>query len=345
MIDFSTLIQLWFRQNSRSLPWRDTNNPFKIWLSEVILQQTRVSQGTNYYHSFTEKYPTVTSLAAASEDEILNLWQGLGYYSRARNMHKAAKYIVEHFDGNFPTTYTDIRSLPGVGDYTAAAVASIAFDLPYAVVDGNVYRVLSRYLAESTPIDTTEGKRLFAQKAQDLLDPKNPGTHNQALMELGSQICTPKNPDCMNCPIAGGCAAYSQRNPEGFPVKSRKTAVRNRFFHYFIVTDGKSLLLKKRPEGDIWQGLYDFPLVEKEKDEALNKSDYAIWAPVKLIRDGKLSHILTHQRLSATFTVLEMHTIPPTDEYICVDINSLEAYPMPILLIRYIENSKYLGDR
>ena len=208
MTDFSILIQAWYRQNKRDLPWRESKDAYKIWLSEIILQQTRVDQGLAYFEKFVHHYPTVFDLAAAPEDEVLNLWQGLGYYSRARNLHAAAQTVVNDFNGVFPADYKKILSLKGVGDYTASAISSIAFGLPHAVVDGNVYRVLARYLCNDTPIDSSKGKKDFKQIAQELLDEKHPGDHNQAVMELGALVCLPRNPQCEICPIRNTCMAF-----------------------------------------------------------------------------------------------------------------------------------------
>lgn len=340
MVDFSILIQNWFRQNSRNLPWRETKNPYFIWLSEVILQQTRVEQGLNYYLKFVREFPTVDELAKADEEKVLILWQGLGYYSRARNLHFAAKQVATEFEGIFPKDYKTIRSLKGVGDYTAAAISSIAYGQAYAVVDGNVYRVLSRYFAIEEPIDTTNGKKIFAEVAQELIDPLNPGDHNQAIMELGALVCLPKSPKCDDCPVKEGCLSYAKGTTSLFPVKSKKVKVRDRFFNYFVVTDGQSILIKKRGPKDIWQGLYDFPLFEGEekKDKALEK-----WIQnhgwQSLSKEKELIYILTHQKIHVTFWLVETNRIDTNEEFEKIAINELEDYPLPQLLIRYISSS------
>lgn len=308
-----------------------------------MLQQTRVEQGLSYYLKFIDHYPKIEDLAAASEDEVLNLWQGLGYYSRARNMHTAAKVVTDHYKGVFPDNYEEIRQLKGVGDYTAAAIASIAFDEPKAVVDGNVYRVLARYLSEQTPIDSTKGKKLFQTAAEEFLDHDHPGDHNQALMELGSLICTPKNPDCDACPVRDGCLARASGTQTEFPVKSKKTKVRNRFFNYLIIEDGKNLLIRKRPAGDIWQGMYDFPMIEKDKVTNQIEIELLERNPKSVRLSGTLTHILSHQKLHAQFWVVTVDEVVPKDEEIAIPIDSIEDYPLPVLLIRYIETADFFG--
>lgn len=340
MPDFSLSIQRWYRQNKRSLPWRETSDPYFIWLSEVILQQTRIEQGTAYYLKFQEHYPKVEMLANAPEDEVLRLWQGLGYYSRARNLHAAAKRITEEFDGEFPSTFEDIQSLKGVGDYTASAIASFAFGLPHAVVDGNVYRFIGRYLKIDTPIDSTEGKKQFKEAAQLLMDPKNPGTHNQAMMEMGSLVCTVSNPQCASCPVNESCMAFEDNSQAKYPVKLKKTKVRNRYLHFLIVTDGKQLILKKRPSKGIWAGLYDFPEIEYEKKQRPTKSDLGKRELSEIEKDGTFKHLLSHQKIEATFWIAKVDTIQTFDQAeIIVDIDGLDDYPMPQLLIRYLEKS------
>lgn len=342
MANFSVLIQDWFRLNRRNLPWRETFDPFKIWLSEIILQQTRVDQGMAYYLKFVDRFPAVTDLANAPEDEVLNLWQGLGYYSRARNMHFSAKYIVENHSGKFPETYKEVLALKGVGEYTAAAITSIAFGLPHAVVDGNVYRVLSRYMALATPIDSNKGKKEFKEIASAFLDESNPGDHNQALMELGALVCLPKKPLCNSCPIGETCLSRQNKTQLNYPVKEGKTKVSEKFFHYLIVTDGKKLLIKKRTGKGIWQGLYDFPLIEKSKGEKLTREELDERGALDYQEDGTFKHILSHQKIQATFWVLNVKTVVPKDNERVISIQELEDYPLPQLLIRYIEASSFI---
>lgn len=253
------LLKDWYFNNHRLLPWRETKNPYKIWLSEVILQQTRVQQGLAYYHEFIRAFPTVFSLAKADEQEVLKLWQGLGYYSRARNLHHTAKQVVEDYGGAFPDSYAGLLKLKGVGPYTAAAIASFAFNERVAVVDGNVYRVLSRLFNDSTPIDSTQGKKNFQVLADSLLPQESSDIHNQAMMELGALVCTPQSPQCTNCPIESRCHAFMRHNPTDLPVKSKKTKVEHRDIHYVVSQKSGHLLLRKRTAKGIWQNLYDFP--------------------------------------------------------------------------------------
>jgi A/G-specific adenine glycosylase len=343
MADFTTLIQEWYRLNQRDLPWRHTNDPYKIWLSEVILQQTRVDQGLNYYLKFTTQFPTVFDLAKAAEDEVLNLWQGLGYYSRARNLHASAKQVVADFGGVFPTNFEGIKSLKGVGDYTASAIASICYGLPHAVVDGNVYRVLSRYLEISTPIDSTQGKKDFAEIAGEFLDVQNPGDHNQALMEIGALICLPKNPSCQNCPLVGSCAAYRSKTQLSFPVKAKRTKVVKRYLNYLVLFNGKNTVIQKRVGKGIWQGLYDFPFIEKEKLNGLELSELNQYEPVEIIQDGQFKHILSHQELYVSFWIVKVVKFDLNENQIIVPIAAIETFPLPQLLIRYINQSRLFG--
>lgn len=335
MADFSTLIQEWYRLNKRDLPWREATSAYKTWISEIILQQTQVIQGLSYYLKFVSAYPKVEDLANASEDEILKLWQGLGYYSRARNMHFAAKQIVNDFNGEFPNTYKEILSLKGVGEYTASAISSIIFDLPHAVVDGNVYRVLSRCFLIDTPINSTQGKREFTELANSLIDTKHPGDHNQALMEVGALICKPKNPNCANCPIQGKCLGRTKTNLLEFPVKLKKIKVKKRYFNYIIATDKKQLIIKRREESDIWKGLYDFPLTESTKVIPKLGDD--------LYLDKRLKHILTHQHIFASFWIKEVKTLELKSNEIKVKIKDLEDYALPQLLVKYLNQSDYFN--
>ncbi len=348
MSDWSNKLLKWYEANKRDLPWRGIDDPYKIWLSEVILQQTRVNQGWDYYNRFTEKYPTVSKLAAAAEHDILKLWQGLGYYSRARNMHHAAKEIVTKHKGKFPTEHESIRALKGVGDYTAAAIASIAYKLPYAVVDGNVFRVYSRVLGISTPIDSTEGKKKIWEAAAELLPKTNPGTYNQAVMELGALCCTPKNPNCPECPIQIACYAFAHNMVDKLPVKQGKTKVRNRHLNYIVISNGNKLLLHERKGNDIWKGLNDFPCIETEKEtspEKLLKTKEwkALFSTDKLIIEsvsGPVKHILSHQRLYAQFIKVKTSTPVKTIPADClwVEKKNLKKYAVPRLIEQYISS-------
>lgn len=311
---FAKALLGWYRQNKRDLPWRREKDPYKIWLSEVILQQTRVEQGTRYYHAFTEAFPKVEDLAKAREDRVLKLWQGLGYYSRARNLHASAKLIMKEYKGVFPYSFADIIKLKGVGAYTAAAISSFAFNEAKAVVDGNVYRVLSRVFGLAVPIDSSQGKSDFQKLADQLLDAKDPGIYNQAIMEFGSQYCKPSSPDCNNCVFRTRCVAHLSKKVAEYPVKVKKTKVRKRFLNYLIVIDrdGK-IIINKRKEKDIWAGLYDFPLIETETllgTEAIVTSDEFVKltgrGPNLLFTSKEYKHILSHQVLLAKFFVVRI---------------------------------------
>ena len=340
MHDFSLLIRSWYRQNGRSLPWRETTNPYLIWLSEVILQQTRVDQGQSYYEKFVKHYPTVQDLAEASEEEVLNDWQGLGYYSRARNLHFAAHQIVDDFNGEFPDTYKEIKSLKGVGDYTAAAVASFAFNLPYAVVDGNVYRVLSRYFADATPIDAAHGKKLFAAYAQELLPKEEPASFNQAIMELGALVCRPKSPDCNNCPVQQNCSAYREGQVHAYPVKAKRTKVEVRYFHYFIASDHEVQIEKRNAKG-IWQNMYQFPLLELKdqlSESALRKYISQNFEVELVDRIAEYKHILSHRKIYATFWRVDKK-VTTQDNYTTIAIEKIDDYPLPRLIHRFLEEN------
>lgn len=342
---FTKQLTAWYNINKRDLPWRNQTNAYYIWLSEIILQQTQVAQGLNYYLKFIKNYPTVKHLANATEDEILKDWQGLGYYSRARNLHAAAKSIVQNNNGIFPTNYTDIKNLKGVGDYTAAAVASFAYNLPYAVVDGNVYRILSRLFGVETAIDSRQGKKQFQQLANELLDKKNAATHNQAIMEFGSQYCKPVNPNCTNCIFNKKCFAFANNLVSVLPVKEKKTKIKNRYFNYLIIIDkNKNVLINKRSGNDIWKGLYEFYLIETEKQTL----ELAILKQVQLLKICTLNftvkhssieykHILSHQHLYAKFYVLTLNSSHKKTSSVC-SINSLKKLAFPRLIDKFLNN-------
>lgn len=335
----------WYARCGRDLPWRLTRDPYRIWLSEVILQQTRVAQGRAYYERFTERFPDVESLAAASEDEVLKLWQGLGYYSRARNLHAAARQIAEEFGGRFPATFDQVRSLRGVGDYTAAAVCSAAYDLPCAVVDGNVYRVLARLFDLDLPIDTGAGRRAFAELAREQLDVRRPGLYNQAIMDFGALQCTPRQPRCADCPLGGRCLALAAGTVAERPVKQGRTAVRDRWLHYLHLVAGGRTLLHRRGAGDIWQGLWEFPLVETPA--AADLASLAATEPFrKLLGDASWRlvqrtvmpvHQLSHQRLRAVFYRFELDALPAAGgDFVDVAETDLGDYAVSRLTERYL---------
>lgn len=296
---FRTQLMDWAARTPRPLPWKDERNPYKIWLSEIILQQTRVEQGLPYYLRFVEQYPTVDHLAEASEDELFKLWEGLGYYSRARNLHSAAKYVSQQLGGLFPDTFEGIRGLKGVGDYTAAAIASFAYGLPHAVLDGNVYRVLARFFGIETPTNTPSAKKQFTALAQSLLDPSRPGAHNQAMMDFGATWCTPRQARCTNCPLQTECRAFQTGKVAALPVKKAALEKKKRSFHYQVLNHRGDVFVKKRAERDIWRGLWEFPQTTAPPETAPFGGDVVRAA-------GPFRQILTHQEVSAFFYEVDL---------------------------------------
>ncbi len=348
---FSKKIIDWYEQNKRTLPWRTTRNPYKVWLSEIILQQTRIAQGLPYYQTFVKNFPDVKSLAAAKPDKILRLWQGLGYYSRARNLHACAKQVVKTFNGKFPSSFEELKKLPGIGDYTAAAIASISFREPVAVVDGNVFRVLARVFGIDKDIAGSEGRKYFFKKANELIPTEAPDIFNQAVMEFGALHCTPQNPKCETCPFENSCVANVKGMQKLLPVKTPKQKIRKRYFNYVVITHRGKLLMRKRKAGDIWNGLYDFHLVETKKN---------VKPPLLLKRENELDnlvieevsplykHILSHQHLITRFIICPVKS--PEDLKPLMNENSLKFYsipqverlPKPILVNRFLKESGYL---
>jgi len=309
--NISKTLTVWYLENKREMPWRDITDPYRIWISEIILQQTRVNQGMNYYLRFVERFPDVVSLANAHEDEVLKYWQGLGYYSRARNLHKTARIIAEKYNGNFPKTHSEILQLKGIGEYTAAAISSFAYNQPYAVVDGNVYRVLARIFGVETPIDSTGGKKEFAQLAENLLDKKEPGLHNQTIMEFGALQCVPVQPDCGICPIQTVCKAYNLNLVDKLPIKASKTKVRERFFNYFYIQYQDKIFIQKRTGKDIWQNLFELPLVESDRlFETTEIAQFELFSNIPDIEIDSTAptfkHILSHQRIFARFFTVKI---------------------------------------
>lgn len=305
----------WYDRHHRDLPWRQTTDPYKIWISEIILQQTRVAQGLEYYYRFTERFPDVRTLADAPEDEVLRYWQGLGYYSRARNIHAAAKDVMARFNGEFPNTYEGVRSLKGVGDYTAAAIVSFAYGMAHAAVDGNVYRWLSRLLNMDLPIDSGAGKKYFAELAQSLLPPERAAVFNQATMEFGALQCVPKSPDCTVCPFAERCLALGSGTVDVLPVKKGKTEVKSRWFNYLVIKNKDRVLLGQRTGNDIWRNLYEYPLIETDQEvdfEELHGSEAfkALFDGVNKVELGQRivmpKHVLSHRIIYATFYEFEV---------------------------------------
>ncbi len=337
-----TLLE-WYADNKRDLPWRDTADPYRIWISEIILQQTRVAQGYEYFLRFIRRFPDVETLASASEDEVLKYWQGLGYYSRARNLHVAAKSM----NGKFPESYQEVRALKGVGDYTAAAICSIAYNMPYAVVDGNVYRVLSRYWGIDTPIDSTEGKKLFAALAEEMLDKSRPAVYNQAIMDFGAIQCTPQSPDCMFCPLADSCIALSKGVVMQLPVKQHKTKTSNRYFNYIYVRTGACTFINKRTADDIWKNLFELPLIETDKD--LPEEDFLVLPSFRaLFTEGEtpvvrsvlrnVKHVLSHRVIYTNFyEVILPENSRSFSDYQCIRTEDLEQYPVSRLVHAFLE--------
>lgn len=328
--NFSSILERWYSENGRKLPWRETTDPYCIWISEIILQQTRVVQGWEYYQRFIERFPSVEALADASEDDVLLVWQGLGYYSRARHLHEAARQIVGM--GAFPKTRDSLLSLSGVGEYTAAAIGSMAFGLPMAVLDGNVYRVLSRYLGVETPIDSTRGHREFRALADEMLDSRHPGTYNQAIMDFGATQCVPHSPDCSKCPLMDSCEAFNTGKVALLPCKDKVTKVRQRYFTYLYMRDPEGkVLLQRRAAGDIWQGLYQFPL--HESAEPLTIKDVEALCPearLTLVVKG-VTHQLSHQLLHADCYLAEVDLLN-AENGIVVQEKELHNYAFPRLL-------------
>jgi len=337
MTDFDLLITDWYRLNKRDLPWRHTNNPYKIWLSEIIMQQTRVEQGLSFYLKFIDTYPTVFDLANASEQEVLNLWQGLGYYSRARNLHFTSKTIAHEKNGMFPTSYKELLLLKGIGTYSAAAIASFSFKEPVAVVDGNVYRVLSRVFDIETPIDSSEGKKLFFDLAQNLINKDLPDIYNQAIMEFGALQCTPSNPNCGVCPLATICLSSGAGTITSRPVKSKKIKITDRYFHFMLFNFDGNTYLEKRINKDIWLNLYQFPLIESDDNpEITNWEKYTLNTPSKV--SSEIKHILSHQRIHAKFYHFSGEPIAIEANWRKIKLADIQDYPLPRLIDRYLEN-------
>ncbi len=342
----------WFLDNKRDLPWRNTKNPYYIWISEVILQQTRVNQALGYYQTFIKHFPDISSLANAKEDEILKLWQGLGYYSRARNLHFSAKYIVSELKGVFPSTYIDLLKLKGVGEYTAAAIASIAFGERVPVVDGNVYRVLARIFAEKTPINSGKGKNIFFNIASELIKSQKPELFNQAMMEFGALQCVPHKPDCSNCLLNSICSSYLLGTVSSFPVKIKQENKKMRYFSFIFIENQEFTYLVKRKKNDIWKGLFEFPLIESSDiDNFEIISQTKAWKDLFSNQEIRLLsfsetriHQLTHQKIFAKFyhivTAPEFEIHSSDSEIRKIEITNIIDYPVPQLIANYINENK-----
>ncbi|MCR8559177.1 A/G-specific adenine glycosylase [Mucilaginibacter sp. BJC16-A38] len=344
-MNFNNELTQWYLENKRDLPWRNTTDAYTIWLSEIILQQTRVEQGLPYFNRFVEKYPNVSAFAAANEDDILKLWQGLGYYSRGRNMLKTAQLVQELYDGEFPQSYDQLIKLKGIGEYTAAAIASFSANEAKAVVDGNVYRVLARYLGIDEPINSTKGKKIFQQAANDFLNKKNPGLHNQAMMEFGATVCKPKNPACGICPVRTGCYAFTHNAINTLPVKLNKLKIRERYFSYFLIADDHKVLINKRNHSDIWANMYDLPLIETPamvSTEELfthpqvvdffgNELKISEISPVK-------KHVLTHQRLYVRLIILQNQPIKLQENWFYTPVENIKNIALPRIIFIFLKN-------
>ena len=340
---FSNVLIQWYLQNKRDLPWRNTTNPYPIWLSEIMLQQTRVAQGMPYFLSFTTAFPTVFDLAKANEEHVLKLWQGLGYYSRARNLHKTAQHIAFDLSGIFPGNYNDLLHLKGVGEYTAAAIASFSYNEAVPVVDGNVFRVLSRYFDIDIDIAQASAKKQFAALAFELMPKDNPATFNQAIMEFGALQCVPKSPNCSSCVFNESCAALQKNKVDQLPVKSKKIKVRNRYFNYLVVADEmQNTIIQKRTDKGIWHNLYEFPLIETEKEEDFDYVSEAVQgdyfkdnAVISMLEYNEKSiiHKLSHQHLHIKFWKVKVKGMIENG----IDIETLRTFPFPIVIHNFIE--------
>ena len=346
-MNFSSILIKWYSVNKRSLPWRETVNPYYIWLSEIILQQTQIKQGLPYYLLFTKEFSTIFDLANADETTVLNLWQGLGYYSRARNLHFTAKFIANELNGVFPDNYHDLIKLKGVGDYTASAIASICYNKPTPVVDGNVYRFLSRYFGIDTPINSSKSKKEFKDLAQNLIDGNNPAEFNQAIMEFGARQCKPQNPDCENCPFNSSCIALQKSLVKELPVKLKKTKVTKRYFNFLvIISDDRKTIIEQRNEKGIWQKLYQFPLIETSKRVNLallqkdskfiklfNNQEYS----ASLFNQDEIIHKLSHQHLYTKFWIITLNTLPKRG----ISLKNIRDYPVPTLINNFINEFNF----
>lgn len=331
----------WYSINKRFLPWRNTKNPYYIWLSEIILQQTQVKQGLPYYEAFISEYPTVFDLANANEEAVLKLWQGLGYYSRARNLHATAKLIAKNLNGVFPNTYKELIKLKGIGDYTASAIASICFNEATAVVDGNVYRVLARYYGIHTAINSTQGKKEFKAIAKEIIDTSNPADFNQAIMEFGAIQCKPKNPNCMGCPLNESCMAFKKNEVNVLPKKNKMSKPKIKYFNYLVyISNNKETIIEKRQGKGIWQNLYQFPLIESEKQLQLNHiKEHFGTSSFSITRYNEVSiiHKLSHQHLHTTFWIIKTRELPTKG----INIDAIHDYATPVLIKNFIENFNF----
>jgi len=344
-MNFADELVQWYHQNKRDLPWRHTTDPYVIWLSEIILQQTRVEQGLPYFNRFLDNYPTVNHFASASEDDILKLWQGLGYYSRGRNMLKTAQLVQQQHGGIFPYSYDELIKLKGIGDYTASAISSFAANEARAVLDGNVFRVLARYFGVDEPINSPNGKKQFQQLANEVLNRNEPALHNQAMMEFGAMLCKPKNPACGICPVRTGCVAFKTNATTHLPVKLKTVKVRERFFNYFLIINDGKILMNKRTGNDIWTGLYDLPLIETDTllpaHEVIALPETAqYFGPEVKINEvfGLQKHILTHQRLTIRFIQIQNLPVFMEPDWFFIEVEEVEKLAFPKIIFIFLTN-------
>ena len=346
-MQFIDEIMGWYQLNKRDLPWRNTSDPYVIWLSEIILQQTRVEQGMPYFNRFLEKYPEVSDFAKAPENDILNLWQGLGYYSRGRNMHATAQLIMKNHGGRFPTRYDDLIQLKGIGEYTAAAISSFSVDEERAVVDGNVFRLLSRYFGIKEVINSPQGKKIFTQLANEVMNKKHPGLSNQAMMEFGSLVCKPKSPDCVICPVNQDCYALKHGEIGNLPVKKKGGISRSRYFNYIVVVSDNAVLMNKRGPKDIWENLYDFPLFETDTaldaEDVLSMPDFVedFGSKVRIEAVHRAAkHILSHQNIFAQFIVIQDFNLTFTqkENWSYIRFEDLEKMAQPKIIFSFMRN-------
>lgn len=348
-MNISNILTGWYKKNRRDLPWRETQDPYKIWISEIILQQTRVNQGISYYYRFLDHFPNLRSLAKASLDAVLKQWQGLGYYNRARNLHHTAQYLYNQRNGIFPDHYSDLIQLKGIGPYTAAAIASFAFKEPVAVVDGNVQRVIARLFEIEEPVQSGKGKKNIQEIASKLIDKDQPDTHNQAMIEFGAMLCTPQNPSCPDCPLASSCGAFKTGRVQELPVKKAAQKKKDRFFYYLVVNDRENrVLLQKRTARDVWHSLYEFPLIEKKQKMGLDKltktnewnSLLHTFQPEIIHISKEYKHILSHQNIHAQFIEIKTNSSFPKnpDSFLFVPKDELDQYAVSRLIEKYIED-------
>ncbi len=344
---FSKLLLHWhLHHNTRTMPWKGEKDPYKIWLSEIILQQTRVEQGLSYYNKFIATYPNIQSLANAKDETVFKLWEGLGYYSRCRNLLHAAREMTEKFDAVFPTNYNDILNLKGVGSYTAAAIASFAYNQPYAVLDGNVYRVLARVFAIDLAIDSNDGKKYFTNLSQSLIDIKQPALYNQAIMDLGATVCKPQQPICDACPLQKMCKGYQQNSISKYPFKAKKLTITTRWFYYLILESNNKVLIRQRTEKDIWQNLHEFYLVETQQQQDISKTTIKNWLKENVNYTGKFEikftskeqqQKLTHRTIKGNFITIELPVQIKVENHFWIDKKDIGKHSFPRFINAFLE--------